>query len=64
MHCLIALVNDNLVGNNLKKILVYVYFGLIVNWQTKNCWITSKQWSDSLCQLIWVNTVFLDLSVE
>ena len=31
MHCLISLVNDNHIANNLKGILVHVYFGSIVN---------------------------------
>ena len=35
MHGLISLVNDNHVDNNLKKILVYVYFRLIVNDRSK-----------------------------
>ena len=33
---LISLVNDNHVDNNLKEILVYVYFGLILNDKLKN----------------------------
>ena len=36
MCSLISLVNDNHVDNNLKEILVYVYFGSIVNNQPKN----------------------------
>ena len=31
MHSLISLVNDNHMDNNLKEILVFVYFGLFVN---------------------------------
>ena len=33
---LISLVNDNHMDNNLKEILVYAYFGSIVNNQHKN----------------------------
>ena len=33
---LISLVNDNHMDNNLKEILMYEYFGLIVNSQPKN----------------------------
>ena len=33
---LISLANDNYVNNNLKEILVYVYFDWIVNNQPKN----------------------------
>ena len=33
---LISLVDDNYVDNNLKEMLVYVYFGSIVNNQPKN----------------------------
>ena len=36
MCSLISLVKDNHVDNNLKEILVYVYFGSIVNNQPKN----------------------------
>ena len=36
MHGLISLVNNNHIDNNLKEILVYVYFGLIVSNQPKN----------------------------
>ena len=35
MRDLISFVNDNHVDNNLKEILVYVYFGSIVNNQPK-----------------------------
>ena len=37
MRGLIFLVNDKYVDNNLKEILVYVYFGSTVNNQPKNC---------------------------
>ena len=37
MHGLISLVNDNQVDNSVKEILVYVYWGLIINNQSKNC---------------------------
>ena len=36
MHGLITLFNDNHVDNYLKEILVFVYYGSIVNNQTKN----------------------------
>ena len=36
MRGLISLVNHNHVDNNLKEILVYVYFGSIVNNRSKN----------------------------
>ena len=36
MHGLISLVNDNHMDNSLKEILVYVYFGSIVNNQPTN----------------------------
>ena len=52
----ISLVNDNHVDNNLKEILMFVYYGLIVNSRPKNisrqekaviklCFCTGLSWS-------------------
>ena len=34
----ITLANDNHIGKYLKEILVFVYYGWIVNNRSKNCW--------------------------
>ena len=36
MRDLILFVNDNHIDNNLKEILVYIYFGSVANNQSKN----------------------------
>ena len=46
---LISLVNDNHVANNRKEILVYVYFGSIVNKRPKHYWSVGRG-GDSLNQ--------------
>ena len=48
MRGLISLVNENRVDNNIKEILVYVYFGSIVNYQPKHVWVDSLQSNQSI----------------